>query len=203
MAKITKSQLIKLQKKLKTDAAIGEQYGITRQAVHQLRKKYGIESVIAKNSERNEKIVEAYEKGESGTDLAKKNNLSISQTYRIINEASKGGAKAKPKKAAKKTTTKKKAAKKTTKKKAAPKKTAKKKAAPKKAAKKAAPKKTAKKKVTKKKAAPKKAAPKKAAKKTAAKKTTKKAARKSAPKRAAKKTTKKKATKKKAGRKRR
>ena len=32
MARITKAQLIKLQKKLKTDAKIGEQFGISRQA---------------------------------------------------------------------------------------------------------------------------------------------------------------------------
>ena len=46
MARITKSQLVTLQKKLKRDAAIGAEFGITRQAVHQLRKKYGIVSVI-------------------------------------------------------------------------------------------------------------------------------------------------------------
>jgi phage terminase large subunit len=90
MARISKSQLIKLQKQLKTDAKIGAKYGITRQAVHQLRKKYGIESVIAKNAERNKKIVAAYRGGASGTTLAKKFKLSISQTYRIINEAKKG-----------------------------------------------------------------------------------------------------------------
>ena len=95
MARITKAQLIKLQKKLKTDAKIGEQFGISRQAVHQLRKKYGIESVIAKNVERNQKIVKAYNSGVSGTALAKKFKLSISQTYRIINEAKKGKKKAK------------------------------------------------------------------------------------------------------------
>lgn len=105
MARISKSQLIKLQKKLKTDAKIGEQFGISRQAVHQLRKKYGIESVIAKNVERNQKIVQAYKSGTSGTALAKKFKLSISQTYRIINEAKKGKKKVKKavkKKAAKK-----------------------------------------------------------------------------------------------------
>jgi len=94
MARITKAQLVRLQKKLKTDAKIGEQFKITRQAVHQLRKKYGIESVIAKNAERNEKIVKAYESGVSGTALAKKFKLSISQTYRIINESKKGRKKA-------------------------------------------------------------------------------------------------------------
>lgn len=103
MARISKSQLIKLQKKFKTDAKIGDQYGITRQAVHQLRKKYRIESVIAKNAERNQKIISAYKKGASGTALAKKFKLSISQTYRIINESKKAKAKkSSKKKAAKK-----------------------------------------------------------------------------------------------------
>lgn len=89
MAKISKSQLVKLQKKLKTDAQIGEQFGITRQAVHQLRKKYEIDSVIAKNEERNKQIVAVYKKGTSGIAIAKKYDLSISQTYRIINDTKK------------------------------------------------------------------------------------------------------------------
>ena len=89
MPRITKSQLIKLQKKFKTDAAIGEQYGITRQAIHQLRKKYGIDSSLVDNPKRNAEIVSLYEKGTSGTAIAKKFKLSISQTYRIINESKK------------------------------------------------------------------------------------------------------------------
>jgi hypothetical protein len=99
MARISKAQLIKLQKKFKTDAAIGEQFGITRQAVHQLRKKYEIESSLADNPQRNGDIVKAYEGGASGTALAKKFGLSISQTYRIINESNK--SKKAPKKTAK------------------------------------------------------------------------------------------------------
>ena len=138
MARISKTQLIKLQKKLQTDAAIGEQFGITRQAVHQLRKKYGIDSSLADNPKRNAEIVAMYEGGASGTALAKKFKLSISQTYRIINESKK-----KVKKAGKKATKKvvKKAAKKAVKKvvKKAAKKVAKK--APAKKAKKAAKKK--------------------------------------------------------------
>lgn len=90
MARITKAELIKLQKKYKTDAAIGAQFGITRQAVHQLRKKYGIPSSIADNPKRNAEIVKAYKSGVSGIELAKKYGLSISQTYRIINESTKG-----------------------------------------------------------------------------------------------------------------
>ena len=93
MPKISKSELKKLQKTLKTDAAIGEKFGITRQAVHQLRKKYGIESNIADNPERNAKISSLFKKGTSGTAIAKKFNLSISQTYRVIKEM--GGLKKK------------------------------------------------------------------------------------------------------------
>jgi hypothetical protein len=98
MACISKSELIKLQKKLKTDAKIGEKFNITRQAVHQLRKKYGIDSVIAKNDERNQKIVKAYENGAAGTVISKKFDLSVSQTYRIINEMKKSGKKKSAKK---------------------------------------------------------------------------------------------------------
>ncbi|MBN2038084.1 MAG: helix-turn-helix domain-containing protein [Chitinispirillaceae bacterium] len=86
MARISKAQLVKLQKKYKTDAKIGALYGITRQAVHQLRKKYKIDSSIADNPKRNAAIVKMYKSGKSGTALAKKFKLSVSQTYRVINE---------------------------------------------------------------------------------------------------------------------
>ena len=102
MARISKSQLLKLQKKLKRDAAIGAEFGITRQAVHQLRKKYGIASVIENNPQRNKDIVKLYKSGKSVATIAKKFGLSISYTYRVISE-SKGGKKKGTKKAAKKT----------------------------------------------------------------------------------------------------
>jgi len=86
MAKISKSELARLQKILKTDAAIGKKFGITRQAVHQLRRKYGIESNTAKNVERNKKILSLNKGGKTGTQIAQKYGLSISQTYRIIGE---------------------------------------------------------------------------------------------------------------------
>jgi DNA-directed RNA polymerase specialized sigma subunit len=84
MAKLTKQQLIALQKKLGTDQAIGDKVGVTRQAIHQLRNKFGIDSLIAKNDERNKKIVAFYKTGKTGTDISKKFDLSVSQTYRII-----------------------------------------------------------------------------------------------------------------------
>jgi len=85
MARISKGQLDKLQKKYKTDEAIGKLFGISRQAVHQLRNKYGITPVADKHQERNEEIIKVYNNGISGTKLAKKLKLSVSQTYRIIN----------------------------------------------------------------------------------------------------------------------
>ena len=85
MARISKGQLEKLQKKYKTDEAIGKLFGISRQAVHQLRNKYGIDPVSDKHGERNEEINRQYGQGMSGIKLAKKFRLSISQAYRIIN----------------------------------------------------------------------------------------------------------------------
>ncbi|MDD5673290.1 MAG: hypothetical protein PHC61_03950 [Chitinivibrionales bacterium] len=84
MAAITKAELIKLQKNLKADAAIGEKFGISRQAVHQLRKKYGIPSNIAKNDERNKKIVQLYKTGKRMVDVGKKFGISTSHVQRII-----------------------------------------------------------------------------------------------------------------------
>jgi DNA-directed RNA polymerase specialized sigma subunit len=89
MPNISKTELIKLQKSLKTDAAIGEKFGVTRQAIQQLRVKFGIPSNLTKNDERNAKIIELYKKGLTGTEIAKKLDLSISQTYRMINLAEK------------------------------------------------------------------------------------------------------------------
>jgi Mor family transcriptional regulator len=86
MAKITKSQLIKLQQKYKQDATIGAQFGITRQAVHQLRKKFGIDSLIESNPKRNKEIISMYNGGKAVATIAKKFDLSISYTYRILSE---------------------------------------------------------------------------------------------------------------------
>ncbi len=98
MARISKEQLIKLQKKFRTDARIGEQFGITRQAVHQLRKKYGIESMVTENVERNKEMIKLHNGGTAGMALAKKFKLSVSQTYRILHETKAGKKKARKRK---------------------------------------------------------------------------------------------------------
>jgi hypothetical protein len=84
MARIGKNQLVKLQEKYTTDKAIGKLYGISRQAVHQLRIKYGIVPVPEKNRKRDDEIVREYKQGTAGTRLAGKYKISVSQTYRII-----------------------------------------------------------------------------------------------------------------------
>lgn len=89
MARITKAELSRLQKTLKTDEAIGRKLGITRQAVHQWRKKYGVESRWDHNPERNKKMVSLYKAGKTGNEIADKFGLSLSQTYRLIGKGKK------------------------------------------------------------------------------------------------------------------
>lgn len=86
MSRISKSQLIKLQKKYQTDEAIGELFSITRQAVHQLRLRYGLEPVPDKNADRDGEIVKLYKEGIAGTKIAERYDLSVSQVYRVINK---------------------------------------------------------------------------------------------------------------------
>jgi Zn-dependent peptidase ImmA (M78 family) len=86
MARISKGQFEKLQKKYQTDEAIGKLFGISRQAIHQLRTTYAIAPVENKHAERDADIVKQYREGVSGTKLAKKFKLSVSQAYRIIHE---------------------------------------------------------------------------------------------------------------------
>jgi hypothetical protein len=85
VARISKGQLEKLQKKYKTDEAIGKLFGISRQAVHQLRTRYGIAPVGNKHGDRDGEILRLYERGLSGIKLARRFKLSTSQAYRIIN----------------------------------------------------------------------------------------------------------------------
>jgi Mor family transcriptional regulator len=84
MPRISKAELLKLQKKLVTDQAIGKKFHVTRQAIQLIRKKYGIDSNYAKNPARNKSMVALYKKGASGNAIAKKFDMSVYQTYRII-----------------------------------------------------------------------------------------------------------------------
>jgi Mor family transcriptional regulator len=85
MSRISKAELIKLQKVLKTDERIAKKFGLTRQAVQLMRKKYGIDSRLVKNPQRDRKIKAMYKSGKTGIEISKKLGLSMAQTYRVIN----------------------------------------------------------------------------------------------------------------------
>jgi hypothetical protein len=84
MARISKNQLVKLQKRYHTDRAIGKLYGITRQAVHQLRAKHGLPPVADRHADRDSQIIRFYVRGVPGPKLARRFGLSLSQIYRIV-----------------------------------------------------------------------------------------------------------------------
>ena len=85
MLKISKDQLVKLQKRYKTDSAIAKVFGVSRQIIYLLRKEYNIPSLRDKNSIRNMDIKRLYENGVSPMALANKYSLSLTQIYRILN----------------------------------------------------------------------------------------------------------------------
>ena len=83
--KLTKEKLLELQKTHTTDQAIGALFGISRQAVHQCRKKYHVDT-IEKHTDRNKEIVAMYKKGVKPENIMKKFGISISQIYRVLNK---------------------------------------------------------------------------------------------------------------------
>jgi len=95
MARISKQELIRLQKKVTSDAAIGAKFGITRQAVHQLRQKYGIPAVKGKLDARNARILSLRKQGIRVAAVAKDMKLPISIVYRVIGLSNKAKPKVK------------------------------------------------------------------------------------------------------------
>ena len=79
----SKNELLWYQKRFGTDHAVGLQLGVTRQAVHQLRNKFGIMRSL-KKSDRNAKIKVDHWNGMDADKLVKKYKLSLTQIYRII-----------------------------------------------------------------------------------------------------------------------
>jgi Mor family transcriptional regulator len=86
MARMTKARLLALQRRLGADETIGRKLGVTRQAVHQMRKRLGIVSRRVKNPERNARVLAMYEAGRPARDLAERFAMSVSQTYRVIGQ---------------------------------------------------------------------------------------------------------------------
>jgi DNA-directed RNA polymerase specialized sigma subunit len=85
LKKVSKSDLEKLQIRYKTDTYIGASLGISRQAVHQMRKQYGIPSVKVHNPDRNDKILDLFNnQHKTVMEIARKMDMSIGQIYKIV-----------------------------------------------------------------------------------------------------------------------
>lgn len=86
MARIGRNQLAKLQKRYETDEAIAGLYGISRQAVHKLRKKYGIPIVRDRHRARNESITKLREEGITIAGIARRFGLTPTHIHRILRD---------------------------------------------------------------------------------------------------------------------
>lgn len=84
MLRIGKEQLQKLQDKYHTDQAIANIYGVNRQAIYKLRKKFGIESDKKRNKNRDMQIRHLFYGGQKAEKLAVRFNLSVSRIYEIV-----------------------------------------------------------------------------------------------------------------------
>jgi DNA-binding CsgD family transcriptional regulator len=84
MARIGRDQFMRLRKRYRTDKAIAELFGISRQAVYKLRTKYGIEPAAKRTAKRNAEIAYLYGLGMSSERLARRFKLSIVHIYRIL-----------------------------------------------------------------------------------------------------------------------
>jgi hypothetical protein len=86
MPRISRDQLIRLQKKYHTDEAVGNLLGVTRQYVHQLRNALGVPVVSDRHGKRNGEIARLYATGTSGAKLARRFRISVSQVYRVLRD---------------------------------------------------------------------------------------------------------------------
>lgn len=86
--RISRDQFVRLQKRYHTDQAIARLFGITRQAVHQLRNRYALDPVMDRHRRRNDDIARLYREGLSGERIARRYRISVSQVFRILRAAS-------------------------------------------------------------------------------------------------------------------
>jgi hypothetical protein len=84
MARISRDQLLKLQRRYRTDEAIAKLYGISRQAVFKLRKRYGIAPVTGRQAGRDSEIARRYLSGQSTARISRRFRLSTVHIYRIL-----------------------------------------------------------------------------------------------------------------------
>jgi len=80
------SDVLYLQGRLGTDEAIGECYGITRQAVYFFRKKNRIPFTSEKKATRNAKIIDLRKRGWRLKQISDDIGLSVSRVSLVIRE---------------------------------------------------------------------------------------------------------------------
>lgn len=85
--KLTRKELAQFVTSGWTDTRIGLRYGVSRQAVAQMRWKCQIPSNLKKLEKRNREIIALYESGTTGPGIQKIYKLSLSQIYRILDQA--------------------------------------------------------------------------------------------------------------------
>jgi len=81
---ISKAELKSMQKMFKTDAAIGAKFGVTRQAICQLRQKYGITAMENKNRNRDRDILAMHKRKVKVSQIAENFGLSPSRVYSVL-----------------------------------------------------------------------------------------------------------------------
>jgi len=79
-----KTEMLSLQKKFGADQEIGDHFSVSRQAIHQLRNKFGVPAISDLNKERNLTIKKMRKSGRSAESISNRYGLSISQVYRIF-----------------------------------------------------------------------------------------------------------------------
>ncbi len=84
MARISRDQFLRLRQRYRTDKAIAQLFGISRQAVYKMRVKYGIEPVQNRHARRNAEMAHLYQLGMSGERIARRFRLSTVHVYRIL-----------------------------------------------------------------------------------------------------------------------
>jgi DNA invertase Pin-like site-specific DNA recombinase len=87
MPRVSKEELIKLQKTLQTDVAIAKKLGMCPSSVYKMRKTFAITSRFSVNITRNAQIIELYSKGTIGDIIADKFGITPSMVSKIAFEA--------------------------------------------------------------------------------------------------------------------
>ena len=84
---VTAPELVALQEKFGTDAAIARHLGITRQSVFSARKQFGIGSVSKRiKSDRNNAIIQLHRSHFNPRRISEHLHMSLAHTYRILHK---------------------------------------------------------------------------------------------------------------------